>query len=61
MGGLSRFHGAAATAHATVHGYTTAFAWSAVLFAAGAILASLLYGRAKPAAEPAAEAALTFH
>jgi EmrB/QacA subfamily drug resistance transporter len=43
-------HGAAAAA---VHGYTTAFAWSAAAFAAGAILALFMFGRAKPAAQPA--------
>jgi hypothetical protein len=36
---------AALIAHATVHGYTTAFAWSAALFALGAILAALVFPR----------------
>ncbi len=40
--------GAALLAHATVHGYTTAFAWAAGIFAVGAILAAGLF-RAHPA------------
>ena len=54
--------GAHTLAAATIHGYTTAFGWSAVLFAAGAILAPLLFGRARPAAERATgEAVLSYH
>jgi EmrB/QacA subfamily drug resistance transporter len=34
---------AALIAHATVHGYTTAFAWSAALFALGAVLAAVVF------------------
>lgn len=54
----------AAVARASVHGYTTAFAWSAAIFAAGAVVAALLYtgGRqatvAVPATEPADASAL---
>jgi len=54
-------HGPAAAAGAAVHGYTTAFAWSAAAFAAGAILAALLFGRTKPAAEQATEPILAMH
>jgi EmrB/QacA subfamily drug resistance transporter len=43
---LTSSHGAAAAA---VHGYTTAFGWSAAAFAVGAIVAALLFGRQKPA------------
>jgi EmrB/QacA subfamily drug resistance transporter len=48
---------AALIAHATVHGYTTAFAWSAAIFALGAILAAVMFRRGAPevgvaAAEP---------
>jgi EmrB/QacA subfamily drug resistance transporter len=46
---------AALIAHATVHGYTTAFAWSAALFAIGAILAAVVFRRGAPQAAPAAE------
>ena len=58
---LSSSHGPSIAAHAAVHGYTTAFAWSAAAFAAGAILAALLFGRANPAAEHSAEPALALH
>jgi hypothetical protein len=45
----------AAQAAAAVHGYTTAFAWSAALFAVGAVFAAALYKRGEaPGAEPAA-------
>ena len=30
-------------AHASVHGDTTAFAWAAVIFAAGAVIAAALF------------------
>lgn len=50
--------GAALVANAAVHGYTTAFAWSAAIFAAGAVLAACLFARGVPATEPAAEAVL---
>jgi EmrB/QacA subfamily drug resistance transporter len=46
---------AALIAHATVHGYTTAFAWSAALFGIGAILAAIVFPRGVPQAAPAAE------
>jgi len=38
-----------------VHGYTTAFLWSAAIFAAGAVLAALLFARRGPAVDPAPE------
>jgi EmrB/QacA subfamily drug resistance transporter len=55
--------GAHTLAAATIHGYTTAFGASAVLFAAGAILAPILFGRrrSKPAERAAGEPALGFH
>jgi hypothetical protein len=46
---------AALIAHASVHGYTTAFAWSAALFGIGAILAAIVFPRGVPQAAPAAE------
>jgi EmrB/QacA subfamily drug resistance transporter len=46
---------AALIAHATVHGYTTAFAWSAALFAVGAVLAAVVFRRGVPQAAPATE------
>src|SRR6266542_716060 len=58
---LASSHGPGLAAQAAVHGYTTAFAWSAAAFAAGAILAPLLYGRAKRAAELSAEPVPAFH
>jgi predicted MFS family arabinose efflux permease len=49
---------AAAAARASVHGYTTAFVWSAAIFAVGAVVAAVLYKGGKPATEaaPAIEA-----
>jgi EmrB/QacA subfamily drug resistance transporter len=47
---------AAMIAHATVHGYTTAFGWSAALFALGAVLAAVVF---RPGAPRTAEAAET--
>jgi hypothetical protein len=44
-------------AEAAVHGYTTAFAWAAAIFAVGAIVAGLLFERGVEA-EPAGELAL---
>jgi hypothetical protein len=41
----------AAAARAAVHGYTTAFAWSAAIFAVGAIVAGALYARRLPAGD----------
>jgi len=46
---------AALIAHATVHGYTTAFAWSAAIFALGAVLAMVVFRRGAPQAAPAGE------
>ena len=48
---------AAAVAHATVHGYTTAFAWSAAIFALGALLAAVLFRRGAPQPAEAAQPA----
>jgi EmrB/QacA subfamily drug resistance transporter len=42
-------------AAATVHGYTTAFAWSAAIFAFGAVVALLLFRPGVSVVEPAAE------
>jgi hypothetical protein len=47
--------------HAAVQGYTIVFRWSAAAFAAGAILALLLFGRARPVAEQSAEPVPAFH
>ena len=44
-----------ASAHAAVHGYTTAFWWSAVIFAIGAIACGLLIRPGTPQLDPAAE------
>jgi EmrB/QacA subfamily drug resistance transporter len=49
---------AAALAHAAVHGYTTAFWWSAGIFAVGAIVCSTLLTRRRIEAVVAAEPAL---
>jgi EmrB/QacA subfamily drug resistance transporter len=48
---------AANIARATVHGYTTAWEWSAVFFAIGAVVAAALYKGGKPTAESAGEKA----
>jgi hypothetical protein len=46
-------------ASAAVHGYTTAFWWSAAIFAGGALLCTaLLTGRSRLAAVPVGEPAL---
>jgi hypothetical protein len=58
---LGSSQGAGATAHAAVDGYTTGFAWSGAAFATGAVLALLLFGRTKPAAEQSAEPVLALH
>ncbi len=54
---LSSHHAVGALAHATIHGYTTAFAVSAGLFALGSVLAAAIFRggvqRTAPAAEPA--------
>jgi len=42
VGGVARPHTASVAAHAAVHGYTTAFWWSAGIFFAGAILTALV-------------------
>jgi hypothetical protein len=39
---VTRPHTASASAHAAVHGYTTAFWWAAAIFFAGAILTALV-------------------
>jgi EmrB/QacA subfamily drug resistance transporter len=49
---------AALVAQATIHGYTTAFAWSAALFVLGAVVAGLLFARGVPAVAPSAEPVL---
>ena len=51
----------AAQAAAAVHGYTTAFGWSAALFAAGAVVAAALYKRGVPQVAPGAEPAAALH
>jgi EmrB/QacA subfamily drug resistance transporter len=43
---------------AAVHGYTTAFTWSAVIFGAGAVVTSLLLRPGAPVIDPAAEPVL---
>jgi EmrB/QacA subfamily drug resistance transporter len=55
---VAAHHGApSVAAHATLHGYTTAFTWSAAIFAVGAVLCGLLLrpgaGQPEPAGEPA--------
>jgi hypothetical protein len=50
---------AANIARADVHGYTTAFAWSAALFAVGAVVAAVLYKGGVPATESAQTAERT--
>jgi hypothetical protein len=45
-------------AHAAVHGYTTAFAWAAGIFALGALIAAALFERGVPAVDPGAEPVL---
>jgi EmrB/QacA subfamily drug resistance transporter len=47
-----------AMAQAAVHGYTTAFWWSAAIFAAGAIVCGLLMRSGTPQVEPEAEPVL---
>jgi EmrB/QacA subfamily drug resistance transporter len=52
-------HGApAVAAHATLHGYTTAFTWSAAIFAVGAVLCGLLLRPGATRLEPGAEPVL---
>jgi EmrB/QacA subfamily drug resistance transporter len=60
--GYGAAHRAAAdlAAQATVHGYTTAFTWSAAIFAAGALAAWLLLPSGAPELEPDAPADLVF-
>jgi EmrB/QacA subfamily drug resistance transporter len=55
-------HGPAAdmVAQAAVHGYTTAFVWSAGIFAAGALVAWLLLPSGVPKLEPDPQAELVF-
>ena len=45
-------------AQAAVHGYTTAFWWSATIFAAGAVISALLLRSGVPEIDPAAEPVL---
>jgi EmrB/QacA subfamily drug resistance transporter len=53
---LAGSHGAAtALAQGTVHGYTTAFAWSAAIFALGAVVTALMFRRGVPQAAVSAE------
>ena len=47
-------------AQAAVHGYTTAFAWSAGIFAIGALASWLLLPSGAPVLEPDASAELAF-
>ena len=42
-------------AHATVHGYTVGFSWAAAIFAAGAIVSSMLFRGRVRSAEPSAD------
>jgi hypothetical protein len=49
---------ASLAAQAAVHGYTTAFWWSAGIFAVGAIVCGLLLRGGAPRYEPSAEPAL---
>ena len=58
--GFAAVHGRAPAAmlHAAVHGYTTAFTWSAAIFAVGAVLSALLLRSGAAHAAPAAEPAL---
>jgi hypothetical protein len=51
----------AAQAAAAVHGYTTAFGWSAAIFAVGAVVAAALYTRGVPQVAPGAEPAAAMH
>jgi cation transporter-like permease len=51
----------AAQAAAAVHGYTTAFGWSAAIFALGAVVAAALYPRGVPQVAPGAEPAAAMH
>jgi hypothetical protein len=39
-----------------VHSYTAAFGWAAAMFAAGSVLAALLFRRGAPAASATEEA-----
>jgi hypothetical protein len=50
--GAASAHAASGAAAAAVHGYTTAFAWAAAVFAAGALLAWLLLPSGAPDAAP---------
>jgi S1-C subfamily serine protease len=45
-------------AQASIHGYTTAFAWAAALFAVGAIVAAALFERGVRSGEAGAEPVL---
>jgi MFS family permease len=45
-------------AHAAVHGYTTGFAWAAVIFAIGAAMAATLFTGVQQATRPSPDAVL---
>jgi hypothetical protein len=45
-------------AHAAIHGYTTAFAWAAAIFAIGAIVAAVLFERGVVSAQVSGEPVL---
>ncbi len=53
-------HGASpeVVAAAAVHGYTTAFYWSAAIFALGAVVCGVVFRAGAPQVAPAAEPAL---
>ena len=48
-------NGPDAAAAAAVHGYTTAFYWSAAIFALGAVVSGIVFRAGAPAVAPAAE------
>jgi EmrB/QacA subfamily drug resistance transporter len=56
--GVAASHATGVMARAAVHGYTTAFWWSAAIFAAGAIVCGLLMRPGTPRVDPAAEPVL---
>jgi len=51
-------NGPNAAAAAAVHGYTTAFYWSAAIFALGAVVSAIVLRAGAPAVAPAAEPAM---
>jgi predicted MFS family arabinose efflux permease len=58
MAGAHAAPSAALLAHASVHGYTMAFAWAAAIFGLGAVVAGALFAREVPVTEPAAQVAM---